>query len=106
MIKPLFFAFAVALNAPFATAAVEREMNFDETKVRPYALEDPLVHADGRKVTRVSWPERRRELLDVMDRELFGREPPLPEALEVELATNEVVTLISSAVDSTRSAVA
>ena len=73
-----------------ATAAVEREMNFDESKVRPYALEDPLVHADGRKVTRASWPERRRELLDVLDRELFGREPPLPEALEVELATNEV----------------
>ena len=40
-----------------------REPNYDEAKVAPYTLEDPLTFLDGRKVTRETWAERRREML-------------------------------------------
>ena len=58
------------------------EFNYDESKAgelgKDYVLEDPLVFADGRRVTGGNWPERRRELLDMFEREVYGRLPPKP----------------------------
>lgn len=63
------------------------EANYDKSKIAPYTLEDPLVFADGRKVaTSDDWQVRRREILDVFAHEMFGIEPPAPEALVTELA--------------------
>ena len=63
-----------------------REPNYDEAKVPPYTLEDPLAFADGRKLADASeWPARRREILDIFAREMYGREPPAPEAVVTEL---------------------
>ena len=73
----------------FTASVPERPMNFDEAKVAPYELPDVLTLADGTKATAETWPRRRRELLDVLDRELFGRELPPPEALVAEASTNE-----------------
>lgn len=67
-----------------------REPNYDEAKVAPYELEDPLTFLDGRKVTRENWPERRREILGVFAKEMYGAEPPLPEAVVTELADEKV----------------
>ena len=51
--------------------------NKDESKVKPYNLEDPLTFTDGRKVTSPEmWPERRREILDIFQREMYGQMPP------------------------------
>ena len=51
--------------------------NKDESKVKPYKLEDPLTFADGRKVVSPEmWPERRREILDIFQREMYGQMPP------------------------------
>ena len=80
-------ALAVSLAAAGAGEALpegpvkERAKNLNEAKVKPYVLEDVLTFADGAKVTRETWPRRRKELLDVIARELFGSEPPKPEAL-------------------------
>ena len=61
-------------------------VNYDESKVLPYSLEDPLVFADGRKVASpAEWQARRREILDIFASKMYGREPPPPEALQVEL---------------------
>ena len=50
--------------------------NKDESKVKPYKLEDPLTFADGRKVVSPEmWPERRREILDIFQREMYGQMP-------------------------------
>ena len=50
--------------------------NKDETKVKPYTLEDPLTFADGRKVSSPEmWPERRAEILDIFQKEMYGRMP-------------------------------
>jgi hypothetical protein len=51
--------------------------NYDEAKVKPYTLPDPLVLADGTRVTDArTWTERRRpELIRVYEAEIFGRIP-------------------------------
>ena len=56
--------------------------NYDEAKAGHYTLPDPLVMADGRKVTtRDMWlNERRPELLRIFQAEVYGAvpEPPRP----------------------------
>jgi len=49
--------------------------NFDESKVGAYALPDPLVLDNGKKVTTVEmwWKQRRPEIVDEFDREIYGR---------------------------------
>ena len=65
------------------------EFNYDESKAGElgidYSLEDPLAFSDGRRVTKANWPERRRELLDLFEREVYGRLPPRPEEMAFEI---------------------
>ena len=51
--------------------------NYDEAKVPPYTLPDPLVAADGRRVTDArTWSTRRRpEILRLYQTEIYGRIP-------------------------------
>lgn len=50
--------------------------NYDETQVPQYTLPDPLTFNDGRHVaTKDDWKERRTELLDIMERKVFGKIP-------------------------------
>jgi hypothetical protein len=52
-------------------------VNYDEDAVAPFTLEDPLRFADGRKVRRKKqWPERRQEILDIFQKEMYGQMPP------------------------------
>lgn len=52
-------------------------VNYDESAVQPYTLEDPLRFADGRRVrSRKEWPLRRQEILDLFQREMYGQMPP------------------------------
>ena len=61
-------------------------INLTESRVAPYTLEDPLAFADGRKVeTPEDWAARRREILGVFEREMYGRMPPAPETLVTDL---------------------
>ena len=67
--------------------------NYDKSKIAPYTLEDPLTFVDGTKVaTPADWARRRREILGIFAREMFGEEPPAPEAVVVE-KIEEGVTL-------------
>ena len=67
-----------------------RAPNYDESKIAPYALEDPLTFLDGRKVTKENWAERRREILGIFAKEMYGAEPPPPETVVTELADEKV----------------
>jgi hypothetical protein len=51
--------------------------NYDEAKVRPYTLPDPLVLGDGARVTDArAWVTRRRpEILRLYETEIYGRIP-------------------------------
>ena len=68
--------------------------NADESKANPYpALPDPLVLANGTKVTTAKrWNERRREIMEDFDREVYGRVPKVTPkvAWEVISSTMEV----------------
>lgn len=80
----LFSALCVFLCAE--TTVADPSFNRDESAVPPYELPELMRFADGRPVqSAAEWPERRHEILDVFAREMFGREPPAPEALVVEL---------------------
>ena len=70
------------------------EFNYDESKAgvagRDFALEDPLVFADGRKVAdKADWAARRRELLALFEREVYGRMPPKPDEMDFELLSEK-----------------
>ena len=80
----MMIAVAAALAAIGAVEA--RDPNYDEAKVAPYILEDPLAFADGRKLGNASeWPARRAEILGIFAKEMYGKEPPPPEAVVTEL---------------------
>jgi hypothetical protein len=52
--------------------------NYDESKANPYPLlPDPLVLKDGHKVTtpQIWWNQRRPEIVEDFDREIYGRVP-------------------------------
>ena len=51
--------------------------NYDEAKVPPYTLPDPLVMSDGRRVTDAAmWRSRRRpEILRMYETDIYGRIP-------------------------------
>lgn len=61
-------------NDPKATNAV----NYDEAKANPWPnLPDPLVLKNGKKVTsaKIWWNQRRAEIIEDFDREVYGRVP-------------------------------
>jgi len=67
--------------------------NVDESKVPPYSLPDPLVQKNRKKVTtpEMWWKQRRPEIVEDFDREIYGRMPAKTPAVrwEVLSTTNE-----------------
>ncbi len=68
--------------------------NYDESKANPYpVLPDPLVLKNGKKVTtaKMWWEQRRPEIVEDFDREIYGRVPAVTPAVkwEVVKTTNE-----------------
>jgi len=63
------------LLIPALTCAQPRDANYDESKVAPYTLPDPLIMADGSSVKDArAWREKRRpELLSLFESQVYGR---------------------------------
>ena len=62
--------------------------NYDESKANPYPkLPDPLVMKNGKKVTTAAmwWNERRKEIVEDFDREIYGRVPANTPAVKWEV---------------------
>lgn len=77
---------AVALNIVVLSTYAQK-VNYDESKVGSYTLEDPLRFTDGRKVKNLSqWDERRQEILDIFQHEMYGM---MPGPHEIYLETKE-----------------
>ena len=67
--------------------------NYDEGKAGEgdYILEDPLRFSDGRRVAdREDWTLRRRELLDLFEREVYGRLPPKPAEMGYDVVSEKI----------------
>jgi hypothetical protein len=68
--------------------------NYDEAKANPYPnLPDPLILKNGKKVTtaKMWWDQRRPEIVEDFDREIYGRVPKVTPKVKWELTgtTNE-----------------
>jgi len=64
--------------------------NYDESKVMSYPpLPDPLVLKNGKKVTssKMWWNQRRAEIVEDFDREMYGRAPKVTPKVNWEVAT-------------------
>lgn len=70
--------------------AQEDDTNYDESKVVPYTLPDPLLNVDGTKVASArDWNnKRRREILGLFETNVYGRSPARPRS--VQFHVNEV----------------
>lgn len=84
MMRTLVGCAIVAVAAASLQGSVRR-VNYDESKVGEYRLEDPLVRIDGSRLSGAAdWAVRRREILSVLEREEYGRWPESPETLVVD----------------------
>jgi hypothetical protein len=64
---------------PSGRRGATNEANYDESKANPFPnLPDPLVLKNGRKVTtpEIWWNQRRPEIIEDFEREVYGRIPP------------------------------
>jgi len=70
-------ALALAGSGAITTCAQQPVINFDESKVGPYTLPDPLLSTSGRKVaTSEQWTqERRPELARLFETHVYGQVP-------------------------------
>jgi len=71
--------------------AKKSSINYDEAKVRPYALPDILTLAGGGKVTTTAvWEQQRRgELLDLFRQYVYGVAPPKPGTLTFRMVESD-----------------
>jgi len=64
--------------------------NYDESKANPFpTLPDPLVMKNGKKVKNANmwWKQRRREIIEDFDREVYGRLPKNPPSVKWEVVS-------------------
>jgi hypothetical protein len=69
--------------------------NVDESKVSPYTLPDPLTLNNGRKVTtaEIWWNQRRPEIVEDFDREVYGRVPKCTPNVDWEITSTAQETI-------------
>lgn len=87
---PRLLVLLAALGALLMTANADAQpagFNYDESKVPPYTLPDPLTKFDGSKVTTPdAWPARRAELLELFATEVYGKTPAGNPGVKFEVA--------------------
>ena len=79
----------IASLRPGVNARVPGSTNYDEAKANPYPdLPDPLTMKNGKKVTnaRMWWNQRRPEIVEDFDREVYGRVPKSVPKVKWELS--------------------
>lgn len=81
------FAFLVMLMLVGRTGFAQHiaGYNYDEAKVPPYTMLDPLLRLDGKTVTTPEgwWTVRRPEVLRLFEENVFGRTPAAAQGLPV-----------------------
>ncbi|MGE3803591.1 MAG: alpha/beta hydrolase family protein [Gemmataceae bacterium] len=70
-----------------AVSCQAQQANYDEAKVPKYTLPDPLVAADGSKITEAKdWSEKRRpEVLALFQEHVYGKSPGKPDNLAFDV---------------------
>lgn len=82
----------LALLAPVCGAAADSaEINYEETRVAPYTLPDPLVALNGERITDAgAWTAvRRGEILELFRTHVYGRGPGRPGHMSFDVALED-----------------
>jgi hypothetical protein len=84
----LFFAIFFTMLPSHAQPAAA---NYDESKVPKYTLPDPLILANGKKVTNAkTWREKRRaEILELFTTQVYGRAPGRPSKMRFRVNSTD-----------------
>jgi len=82
-------AMALMFLLPGAADAQRPGVNYDEAKVPEYTLPDPLVMANGDKVTDAQtwYGKRRPEILKLFETHVYGRSPGRPEEMTFDVTS-------------------
>jgi hypothetical protein len=86
--NPRLLCLGVFAASTIVTPAAERrDVNYDESKVGTYTLPDPLLLANGPRVTdAATWTRQRRpELLELFRTHVYGRGPGRPAGMKFEV---------------------
>jgi (4-O-methyl)-D-glucuronate---lignin esterase len=88
------------LIAASAALAQQQGVNYDESKVPAYTLPDPLVMANGQRVTSARmWMEQRRpELLKLFETYEYGHSPGRPKEMTFQVVSMDANALGGKAV--------
>lgn len=80
---------------PSANEQDPNHANFDESKANPFSrLPDVLTLENGRKVsTRELWPKRRAEIIELFEREVYGRVPRTTPKVTWSIAATDTGTI-------------
>jgi hypothetical protein len=90
----------ILLLGEITLAQEPRPANYDEAKIPPYTLPDPLVALDGRRIsTGADWLARRRpELLKLFAEHVYGQTPLGGETCQARLLEEDTQALSGRAV--------
>ncbi len=85
---------------PAWAIAQQNDVNYDEAKIPPYMLPDPLVMADGSPVKDAdAWTRRRRpEILKLIETEMYGRSPAPRQDMSFEVIESDTQALDGRAI--------
>jgi len=80
-----------ALMSSDMSAPAQPKANYDETRIPPYTLPDPLMLANGTKVTDAkTWQEKRRpEILELFRSQVYGRSPGRPAKMKFAVTSSD-----------------
>ncbi len=81
--------------------AAPNAANYDESKANPFPdLPNPLLLSNGKKVTteKIWWNQRRPEIVEDFDREIYGRVPKVLPKVKWEVVSTKNETLFDMAV--------
>lgn len=96
----LFLAVCATSAAWPGDNRVVAKENVDESRVRAYVLPDPLVDADGTRITTAEeWTLKRRpEILRLFESEVYGRAPQEKSALRFQVESEDRAALGGKAI--------
>jgi hypothetical protein len=86
LVRMLFRSIVLMIAVPMH-AADRRDVNYDESKVNMAPLPDPLVLRSGKRVPNAkTWTKQRRpELLELFQSNVYGRSPGKPRGMKFEV---------------------
>ncbi len=88
MIRKAFF---LGIIACFNLFVFGQKVNYDESKVMPYTLPDPLITNNGKQVTtQKEWIKKRRpEILDIFATQMYGKAPAKPKNIHFKVVSED-----------------